>query len=65
MTNDRYRDQLEIDFSDMDIETIEQLKVLMRIAGYNRKFDKEKNKLIKSNPTQKQLDSAWEYLNNG
>ena len=34
----------------------------MRIAGYNRSFDKEKQEMVKKNPTQKQLDGAWKYL---
>ena len=62
MTNDRFRDALTIDFDDMDIEDIDELKTLMRIGGYNRYYDKEKKKVRKLYPTQKQLDYAWKYL---
>ena len=62
MTNDRFREALTIDFSDMSIEDRKQLEVLMRIAGYNRVYDKEKDEMVKKNPTQKQLDGAWEHL---
>lgn len=62
MTNNRFREAIEIDFADMDIKTQDELSYLMRIAGYNRKYDKIKNRMFKYYPTQKQLDGAWEYL---
>ena len=34
----------------------------MRIAGYNRSFDREKQEMVKKNPTQKQLDGALNHL---
>lgn len=62
MTNDRFRDTLEIDFGGMKLEDKKQLEVLMRVAGYNRTYNKEEKKLVKKNPTSNQLDYAWEYL---
>jgi len=62
MTNDRFRDAIEIDFKDMDIQTKEELETLMRIAGYRSKFDEIENRKKKLNPSQIQLDFAWEYL---
>lgn len=62
MTNDRFRDAIEIDFSGETVESKKQLEILMRVAGYNRKWDADKKKLIKRNPTQEQLNFAWEYL---
>ena len=62
MTNDRFREAIEIEFEGEDIETIKELETLMRHAGFNRKFDKEIDAWRKRNPTQTQLDFAWEYL---
>lgn len=62
MTNDSFREALELDFQDMDIGSKEELRLLMKIAGYHVKFVKSENKLMKFFPTQEQLDGAWEHL---
>jgi len=62
MTNDRFRESIEIDFGDENIQDKDQLASLMRIAGYHTKWNKEKKRKQKLYPTQTQLDSAWEHL---
>lgn len=62
MTNDRFRDSLDIDFKDMDIDDKDRLGVLMRLSGYHRVWNKDTKKIEKRFPTQTQLDEAWNYL---
>ena len=62
MTNDKFRDAIEIDFGDMDIEDKEELATLMRIAGYHTKWDEIKKRKIKVSPSQTQIDAAWKHL---
>ena len=61
MTNDYFREALEMDFKDRDILTKEELRGLMRLAGYRRKT--VKGKTHKKEPSQKQLSYAWFYIN--
>jgi len=54
MTNDNFREALEINFGDLDIEDKKHLEILMRRRGFitGTTFRKKQN----------QLDSAWDYL---
>jgi hypothetical protein len=55
MTNDKFRDAIEIHFGDRnDIDSINKLGILMR----NHRFHG------KDIPTQNQLDAAWNHLKN-
>ena len=57
MTNDKFRDAIELHFGDRtDIKTKEFLGQLMR----KRYFHSVKGEA--KQPTQKQLDAAWNYL---
>ena len=57
MTNDKFRDAIELHFGDRtDIETKEFLGQLMR----KRYFHSVKGEA--KQPTQKQLDAAWNFL---
>jgi hypothetical protein len=70
MTNDRFREALEVDFADVPPETKKELENLMRIGGYRTKLvplivrGKLTHKKVryKLPPSQKQLDYAWKYL---
>ena len=63
MTNDRFRDQLTVDFANMDVESKKELEVLLRVKGYHRKTHGKNT--YKFHPTQDQLDGAWDYLKAG
>lgn len=56
MTNDRFREALRLDFKGMKLKDKNQLKTLMRIAGYRQTKD------FKKDPSQTQLDYAWGFL---
>jgi len=57
MTNDKFRDAIELHFGDRtDIETKEFLGQLMRKRHFHDVSGKAKY------PTQKQLDGAWDHL---
>lgn len=66
MTNDRFREALRIDTSDLEkADTKEAMGTLMRVAGYHTKYDKELKRKVKLSPTQLQLDYAWKFIKKG
>jgi len=80
MTNDRFRDALTIDASDLKkAKTKGAMGTLMRIAGYRRecydpktgkkvkwsqRFEKD-YKVRKVDPSQEQLKFAWSFIHEG
>jgi len=60
MTNSRFRNSIRLDFGNADIRTVQELRTLMRDKGYRRA--KIKGRIYDLDPTQKQLNGAWEYL---
>ena len=54
MTNDKFREAIDIQLGDLDIKTKDELKTLMR----HRKFLTGKTQAKQKN----QLDGAWDYL---
>lgn len=66
MTNDRFRDAIRIHFGDRnDIDTKETLSILMRNHEFRIVKDRESGDIISCNPSQTQLDYAWNYLKYG
>lgn len=63
MTNDKFREQITVDFASMDVEGKSELGVLMRVKGYHKKSHGKET--YKYEPTQEQLDGAWDYLKAG
>lgn len=57
-----FDEHLELDFGTMDIRTRTELKVLMTNQNYHIKRNKKTKKLYREEPTQKQINYAWDFL---
>jgi hypothetical protein len=63
MTNNKFRDAVEVHFGDRkDIENKSFLSILMRKRGFHQIRDKKTKETYFAPPTQKQLDGAWNEL---
>ena len=66
MTNDRFRKAIRLRLTNEKgeplVDTIEELKVLMRIKKFRVKFNEETKKLENLNPTPIQLSFAFKFL---
>jgi len=58
----RFRNSLSINFKDIDIDSKDYLKKLLRVGGYRHMKDTTTKEWYNAHPTQKQLDFAWEHL---